>query len=466
MTGRAPSSPSLHLIAGGDTRQGKGHAQNEDNFWLPAADWPLRQTQNAPAPQQLAHKGYLYVVADGVGGHAKGNEASRIAVERIPAVYYQHPSQDIADSLTRAIRAANQQIYNQAQQPNHYGMSSTVAAAVIRGQELVTANLGDSRVYLLRNGSLQRLTADHTWIAEQEARGTLTPEEAASHPQRGVLTHALGISLEARPDIRAYAIAPGDRLLLCSDGVWGMIEAEIGAYLQNASPQQAATALVNRVAALGGADDATAIVVEVKRRNVSGMLTLKKSLLLMLALTLLCLFSFTVFKAGGQHLNNTASLTASKNKEATPALKTAPPALTTTAVPAKATQIMPAPLPTAFSTDTAIAAPPSSAPVYCVSPIKNPAFSYVQIFNAADCQIADKLSIGMIIQLPPDSVYEEYPCPGEAMLILIEYQNKSYRMYPWRVGRLKNGQCIPMAEWEWREFLKKPRDNNQKTTTD
>jgi serine/threonine protein phosphatase PrpC len=242
-------------VAAAATRTGRLHEHNEDAWWVPGPEWP--------APGQLANKGHLYVVADGIGGHAAGDVASRMASETIAQTYYRDPDPDIVASLERAIQAANGRIYHMAQQPSYHSMGSTAVAAVVRGGELVIAHAGDSRAYLLREGDLQQLTNDHTWVAEGMAKGLLTPEEAASHPQRNVITRSLGNEPLAQPELNTYAFLPGDRLLLCSDGVSGVVpEVEMARQLGNGQPGNAARALVKRVTALQGTDDATALVVE------------------------------------------------------------------------------------------------------------------------------------------------------------------------------------------------------------
>jgi protein phosphatase len=210
----------------------------------------------------LASKGYLYIVADGVGGHQAGEVASGIAVDVIRRSYYEDLNPDAETSLRRAILDANEEILRQAQEAAWAGMGTTVVAAVVRGDELVIAHVGDSRAYLWREGHLQRLTADHTWVAERLAAGILTPEEAANHPMRHVLTRSLGSAHEVAVDVARYDFRPSDRFLLCTDGVWEVLpEDEMARILGRADPQMAAAALVNRALESGGQDDATALIV-------------------------------------------------------------------------------------------------------------------------------------------------------------------------------------------------------------
>jgi serine/threonine protein phosphatase PrpC len=219
----------------------------------------------------LARKGYLYVLADGIGGHQAGNVASQVAVDVIRRVYYEDTALDPAVALQRAILAANAEIYRQGQaDPACADMGSTVVAVVLRGTSLTVANVGDSRAYLLRGrqqsasegSALQRLTADHTWVAERVASGMLTPQDATRHEMRNVVTRSLGNGPTVRVDVRTFTIQPGDRVLLCCDGVWHVVpEAEFPQLIGRGRPQVAADALVKRAISAGGTDDTTAVVI-------------------------------------------------------------------------------------------------------------------------------------------------------------------------------------------------------------
>jgi len=243
---------NLTHVSGFAAHPGGGRAVNEDSAGLPDG-----------VPQAtLANKGYLYIVADGVGGHRAGNVASQMAVDLIRRAYYEDPDVDVVASLQRAIAVANGEIHRQAQSPAYEGMGATVVAAVVRGDELVVVNVGDSRAYLLRGSGLQQLTSDHTWVAERVASGLLSPKEAAHHDMRHVITRSLGAQPTVKVEVRSNRMLPGDRLLLCSDGVWEPVpEAEIPHLLGRRPPQAAAAALVNRAVTAGGGDDATALVV-------------------------------------------------------------------------------------------------------------------------------------------------------------------------------------------------------------
>lgn len=242
-----------------DSQVGPVRDHNEDD---------LRWFDPSEDPVVLRQKGRLYVVADGMGGHAAGEEASRIAVETIVARYASDSDAEVAASLKRAITAANAEIYRQAQGGERAGMGTTVVCAVIRGDELHVAHVGDSRIYLLRQGVLRQLTADHSFVAEQVRRGLIKEEEAEQSPQRHILSRALGKKPEVEADLSGpHDLKAGDLLLLCSDGICGYLSNEQikFALLANAQdPQSAVANLMQLVDAARGQDNATAVVVLVE----------------------------------------------------------------------------------------------------------------------------------------------------------------------------------------------------------
>lgn len=249
-----PASNVDRLFSGAATHRGRGHDVNEDSFGLPVG------VSDAVAAQ----KGRLYVVSDGIGGHQAGDVASKIAVDTVQRVYYEDPSPTPDVALQRAVRIANEAIYRRAQDPGYADMGATIVAAVVRGDELTVAHVGDSRVYLLRQGQLQALTADHSWVADQVRSGTLTPSEAANHNMRHVVTRSLGSSSTVEVDVAQFVLHEGDRLLLCSDGIWELVsDDEVRHFLRREAPRGAAQALVDRAVAAGVPDDATALVVSV-----------------------------------------------------------------------------------------------------------------------------------------------------------------------------------------------------------
>lgn len=205
----------------------------------------------------------LFAVADGMGGHAAGEVASEIAIQVLTEQAPKHPN---AEALGRAIEAANQEVIAAAAQGRgRAGMGTTMTAAMLENERLVIAQVGDSRAYLLHNGKLQQLTRDHSLMADMIEAGQITPEEARSHPNRSIITRALGSNPHMRPDLFELNVHTGDRLLLCSDGLSTMLEdPQIEQVLNRTSdPQRAAAQLVDEAVAAGGYDNVTVIVVDV-----------------------------------------------------------------------------------------------------------------------------------------------------------------------------------------------------------
>lgn len=205
----------------------------------------------------------LYVVCDGMGGHAAGEVASEIAATTIAERAPKHLD---AEALGRAVEEANLAVIRAAREGvGRAGMGTTCTAAMLENERLVIAQVGDSRAYLLHNGKLQQLTRDHSLMADLIEAGKITPEEAKTHPQRSVITRALGSDPRTEPDLYEINVETGDRLLLCSDGLSTMLEDfEVEAVMRRASdPQRCAAQLVNEAVAAGGYDNVTVVVVDV-----------------------------------------------------------------------------------------------------------------------------------------------------------------------------------------------------------
>jgi serine/threonine protein phosphatase PrpC len=204
----------------------------------------------------------LLVVADGMGGHRGGATASRVAVEAIGEAFAVSSHAD-AEMLREALQAANQRVFRTAMKhPELYGMGTTcVALLVDAGGATWVAHVGDSRAYRLRRGELQALTADHSAVAELERRGMITAAEAAVHPRRNELLRSIGVDEVVDVDVASVDVEPGDRFLLCSDGLCGVVpDAEIAAVLGAEPPESAAQKLVEAANARGGPDNVTVMV--------------------------------------------------------------------------------------------------------------------------------------------------------------------------------------------------------------
>ena len=230
----------------------------------------------------------LCAVADGMGGHAAGEVASEIAVRVLSELAPEHPD---VEALGRAIEEANRAVIQAAREGRgRQGMGTTMTAAMLEGERLVIAQVGDSRAYLLHQGKLQQLTRDHSLMADMIEAGQLTPEEARTHPQRSVITRALGSDAHLHPDIYEINVETGDRLLICSDGLSGMIfDDQIENTLRRVQdPQRCASQLVNEAIAAGGHDNVTVIVAdvtgyaEVRRKKLARKTKLSIALVLVL----------------------------------------------------------------------------------------------------------------------------------------------------------------------------------------
>ena len=250
---------SLHAFVGTD--RGLVRPCNEDAFLLEVPhDENTRQ-----------RKGLLAIVADGVGGAAGGDKASQIAVAMIREHYFQNPESDVARSLQEALRAANGAILKAAQSdPRYRGMATTCTALVIKDGTGCIAHIGDSRAYVLRQGTLQQITQDHTLVNALVARGILSPEEAKNHPQKNIIVKALGTQPHVDPDIYHIQVVEKDSILLCSDGLYGLVlEREIASILRKHSAKESGNTLIELAKKNGGGDNITLIILELTQYNKS-----------------------------------------------------------------------------------------------------------------------------------------------------------------------------------------------------
>jgi protein phosphatase len=202
----------------------------------------------------------LFVVADGMGGAQAGEVASRMAVESFDEGL---PQGSPAEGLTHIVEHANRRIHERSQSDaQRAGMGTTVTAAYVGEGEVTIAHVGDSRAYLLREGDLIRLTRDHSLVGELVARGKLTEEQAETHPQRSVITRALGPEPDVQVDVQAYQARGGDRFLLCSDGLTSMIpEARVKQILEQSSGlEDAGRELIAAANDAGGRDNITVLL--------------------------------------------------------------------------------------------------------------------------------------------------------------------------------------------------------------
>jgi len=241
--------PGIELGSASDV--GCQRENNEDYlaYWEP------------PSDAQFAEKGRLAIVADGMGGYEGGQEASHIAVEAIEEVYRETPDSDPQSLLVAGFQTAHQRIQDHANHhPELQGMGTTCTAIALRGDQLYFAHVGDSRLYLVRDSRISRLTHDHSYVGRLVESGIIHSDEAEYHPQRHILTAALGAGVEITPDVpeQPLSLQTRDVLILCTDGLWGLIrEEELAAAVTSHAPEDACRDLVTLARKRGGPDNIT-----------------------------------------------------------------------------------------------------------------------------------------------------------------------------------------------------------------
>ncbi len=205
-----------------------------------------------------------FAVADGMGGHAAGDVASRLAIEAVRS--FVAGREDPAETvIVEAIRKANGMIWRRSQENRWLdGMGTTLTLMKVESGRCVIGHVGDSRGYLVRDGAVRRLTTDHSVVEELVRTGTLSERDALEHPQRNLLTRALGANPDVQVDLVTEPLMAGDRLLLCTDGLTAVVlDHELGEILtEEAEPEKAAARLVQIANARGGPDNITVVVLE------------------------------------------------------------------------------------------------------------------------------------------------------------------------------------------------------------
>lgn len=249
----------MNFTAAGKTDRGLVRANNEDVFYFD-------------------EKQGLLVVADGMGGHASGEVASKLAVN-VVRDYFQGSQKligpidpaysETTNKLNCAIRLANTAVYEVAQSsPVLQGMGTTIVAVLLKGNKLSIAHIGDSRAYLIRAGNIDQLTDDHSMVNEQVKRSIITKEEAAKSEVKNVLTKALGISAEMEADLDELTMFGDDILLLCSDGLSNMVTDEEALDIVSSTDAVAACdMLINAANGNGGKDNITVVIGRLKKEK-------------------------------------------------------------------------------------------------------------------------------------------------------------------------------------------------------
>jgi serine/threonine protein phosphatase PrpC len=226
--------------------------------------------------QESRSRGWMFAVADGVGGRDLGEVASAKAV-KIMAEGFSQATEGVslASLLTRLIQHANAAVHDEGLQSDRRGrhMATTIVACALRHDQAVIAHVGDSRCYQVRGGNANLLTRDHTWVTEQRKLGLITELEAEQSESRHVLTRSLGPELFVTVDTGSVSLKPGDVLVLCTDGLYGAMYAEDIARItsQNKDAEAIAEELVNYAVEVDGSDNATAQVIQVRSTEPMGM---------------------------------------------------------------------------------------------------------------------------------------------------------------------------------------------------
>jgi protein phosphatase len=264
----SPHSP--HLPVAAITNPGRVRKQNEDRLKITPFRTGLKQT-----PALLA------VIADGIGGHPAGEVAAQMAVDSITRRVSRRLGADRAKTLVNSIRSASREILNHGlNHPGQLGMGTTIACALIVGRQLFTASVGDSRIYLIRERRILQLSEDHTWVREMLDRRLISPEQAVGHPNSHVIRRFVGSANPPEVDLRmrlsltesdyvsfqnqGTKLLPGDKLLLCTDGLTDLVaDAEIKSAVVGVPITQSLDVLVELANGRGGLDNISIILLEI-----------------------------------------------------------------------------------------------------------------------------------------------------------------------------------------------------------
>jgi PPM family protein phosphatase len=253
-------NPKPGIEAASLTDVGLQRTNNEDSYlyWEPDSQ------------DDFVRKGRLAVVADGMGGYEGGQEASRLAVETVRYVYDNDFTGNPQEVLVAALRFAHDTIQRYAfEHPELQGMGTTCTALAIVDRQLYFAHVGDSRLYLIRTGNISRLTRDHSYVSRLVENGIVRSEDAESHPQRHILTAALGSGQEITPHVPEHPVAleEGDLLLLCTDGLWSLVsDQDLASVTQSNPPAEACSKLVAMAIERGAPDNITLQLLRISAR--------------------------------------------------------------------------------------------------------------------------------------------------------------------------------------------------------
>jgi protein phosphatase len=254
--------PGIEMASLSDVGCQRSNNEDATSYWEPKTD------------DEFKRKGRLAVVADGMGGYEGGQEASRLAVETIEDIYGQEAANDPREALLKGFRVAHDRIREYAEvHPEFHGMGTTCTALALNDLQLYFAHVGDSRLYLVRGENILRLTRDHSYVGRLVESGVLRSEEAERHPQRHILTAALGAGTDVAADspTSPLALETGDVLILCTDGLWSLVqEPEILSVVNSRDASLACAELVKLARQRSGPDNITVQILRVASNGASG----------------------------------------------------------------------------------------------------------------------------------------------------------------------------------------------------
>ena len=246
--------PGIELAALSDVGCQRENNEDSYSYWEPTGE------------EAFQKKGRLISIADGMGGYEGGQEASHIAIQTIEQIYSDGIEGDVKTVLATAFRTAHQRIKEYAEKhPELHGMGTTCTSVAVVGHDLYYSHVGDSRLYLARDSKIIPLTRDQSYVGRLVEQGIIRPEEASSHPQRNILTGALGAGNEVVPEVleQPIELEKGDILILCTDGLWSLVsEAEIQSTLSGGL-EQACQKLIAFAKERGGPDNITVQIARV-----------------------------------------------------------------------------------------------------------------------------------------------------------------------------------------------------------
>ena len=250
-------SSVINIVVGAKTDTGRKRSNNQDCMC------------SIVAPNTAKGVRALVAVADGMGGHQGGEVASGLAIEGVVSHLGKNSNLDLtgvdrSETLVQVIHQIHKEVQSKSNTPETRGMGTTLSIAVIGDHNVIVGHVGDSRIYRARKGKFTQLTEDHSWVAEEVRRGNLTAEEAAVHPRRNLISQAIGVTPDIEPMVAEFDIALGDKILLCSDGLHGLVtDEDILGTIEGVSPSIAVETLVDKANAAGGPDNVTVVLADI-----------------------------------------------------------------------------------------------------------------------------------------------------------------------------------------------------------